>query len=184
MGDFNINTLDYSKNTTIKNFINFMFQNGTVPVINKPTRVTNKSITCIDHIYINSFYNQDMSAGIIKTDISDHFPIFIVDNNINLTAFPRKLTKKIRIINNSRILSFKNELSSVNWDFVTLCQSVDDSYDSFLRKLLVIYNSHFPIKEIQIATKSLLSPWMTKGLLKSSKKKKNCTINILKTKLF
>ena len=42
-----------------------MFQNGTVPVINKPTRVTNKSITCIDHIYINSFYNQDMSAGII-----------------------------------------------------------------------------------------------------------------------
>ena len=74
-----------------------MFQNDTVPVINKPTRVTSKSIICIDHIYINSFYNQDASVGIIKTDISDHFAIFIVYNNINLTAFPRKLTKTIRI---------------------------------------------------------------------------------------
>ena len=64
-----------------------MFQNGTLHVINKPTRMNSKSITCIDHIYINSFYNPDVSAGIIKTDNSDHIPIFIVDNIINLTAF-------------------------------------------------------------------------------------------------
>ena len=75
-------------------------------VINKRTRVTKKSITCIDHIYINYFYSQDMSAGIIKTDTSDHFSIFIIDNDN-----PRKLTKEIRIIN--------------DWDFVTLCQSVE-----------------------------------------------------------
>ena len=37
---------------------------------------------------------------------------------VSLTAFPRKLTKLIGI-------SFKNEFSFINWDFVTLCQSVD-----------------------------------------------------------
>ena len=68
-----------------------------------------------------------MSAGIIKTDISDHFSVFIVDNDN-----PRKLTKAIRIINDSRLLAFKTELSSINWDFVTLCQLFDTSYDSFL----------------------------------------------------
>ena len=76
-----------------------MFQNGTVTVINKPTRLTSKSITCIDDIYIHSVYNQEMSAGIINTDISDHFPIFIVDStNINLTAFPSELTKTITLL--------------------------------------------------------------------------------------
>ena len=90
--------------------LNSMFQNGNIPVINKPTRITKKSVTCIDHIYINSFYNQDMSAGIIKTDISNHFPIFIVDNDSNLTAFPRKLTKTIIIINDSRLLFLKLNL--------------------------------------------------------------------------
>ena len=69
-----------------------------------------------------------MSAGIIKTDISDHFPIFLVDNGCNLTAFPRKLIKAIIIINEA----FKTEHISRNWDFVTLCQSVDASYDSFI----------------------------------------------------
>ena len=109
-----------------------------------------------------------MPAGIIKTAISDQFPIFIVDNGSNLTAFPRKLKKAIIIINEA----FKTEHISRNWDFATLCQSVDASYDSFLRRILVIYNSHFPVNEIQINTKSLLSPWMTKGLPKSSKKQK------------
>ena len=74
-----------------------MFSNGAISVINKPTRVTKKCASCIDHIYINSFFNQEILSGIIKTDISDHFPIFILDNNINVSTFPDKITKEIRI---------------------------------------------------------------------------------------
>ena len=55
--------------------INLMFQFGLVPTINKPTRVTNKAISAIDHIITNSIYNNDFKTGIIKTDISGHFPI-------------------------------------------------------------------------------------------------------------
>ena len=65
-----------------------------------------------------------MPADIINTDIYDNFPIFIVDSDSNLTAFPRKLTKAIRILTGESYLAFKKELSSINLDFSTLCQSV------------------------------------------------------------
>ena len=38
VGDLNINSLDYSRNTHVCNFFNFVFQNGIFPVINRPTR--------------------------------------------------------------------------------------------------------------------------------------------------
>ena len=61
---------------------------------------------------------------------------------------------------------------------------VDTSYESFLGTIIVIYNSLFPVKEIQINKKCLLSPWMTKGLLKSSQKTQNLYNTYLKNKTF
>ena len=74
-GDFNINVLDFDQNKKVQNFVNLMFQFGLVPTPNKPTRVTNKTISATDHIITNSIYNNDFKTAIIRTDISDHFPI-------------------------------------------------------------------------------------------------------------
>ena len=49
-----------------------------IPTINKPTRVTRNTATAIDHIITNSVINAEFKTGIIKTDISDHFPIFFI----------------------------------------------------------------------------------------------------------
>ena len=49
-----------------------------VSTINKSTRVVNKTISAIDHIITNSVYNNDFKTGIIKTNISNHFPIIYV----------------------------------------------------------------------------------------------------------
>ena len=57
VGDFNMNSLDYSANAKVKHFIDLMFSNGLLSVINRPTRTTKRSASCIDHIYINSFIN-------------------------------------------------------------------------------------------------------------------------------
>ena len=53
VGDFNINSLDYDSNSKVKGFIDNMFSKGLISVINKPTRVSKQSMTCIDHIYTN-----------------------------------------------------------------------------------------------------------------------------------
>ena len=69
-GDFNTNLLDFEQNKKVLL--------GMMPVINKPTRVTKNTATAIDHVFINSVTTTKFKTGIIKSDISDHFPIFFV----------------------------------------------------------------------------------------------------------
>ena len=59
-GDFNLNVIDYETVTKVKNFFNLIFEHGLIPVINKPTRITKKSATAIDHIITNSFLKNDI----------------------------------------------------------------------------------------------------------------------------
>ena len=74
VGDLNLNLLDYSTNSKVKDYLNIVFQNLLISMINKPIRVSKSNATIIDHILTNSFLNTDCFTGIIKTDISDHFP--------------------------------------------------------------------------------------------------------------
>ena len=47
-----------------------------IPTINKPTHVTRNTARAIDHIITNTVISGiQHRPGIIKTDISDHFPI-------------------------------------------------------------------------------------------------------------
>lgn len=77
-GDFNINSFDYENNSSVKNFFNSVFENGLVPLINRATRVTRTTATCIDNILSNAYHEMDITSGVIKADISDHFPIFSI----------------------------------------------------------------------------------------------------------
>ena len=79
--DLNINVLDYESNKKVQYFLSRMFQYNMIPTINKPTRVTRKAATAIDHIILNTVTTGiQHRSGIIKTDISDHFPIAFVLN--------------------------------------------------------------------------------------------------------
>ena len=96
VGDLNINSLDYSRNTHVCDFFNFVFQNGIFPVINKPTRVTKLSATIIDHIPTNALIDSHIQSGIIKTDISDHFSLIKTNLEqiiINKTIIERDINK-------------------------------------------------------------------------------------------
>ena len=73
IGDININSLDYEFNNIVKNFLSASFKYVMFPVITKPTRVTRHNSAVIDHILTNVILNRNR---IMKTDISDHFPIF------------------------------------------------------------------------------------------------------------
>ena len=64
--------------------MNLIYQNGMIPIINKPTRVTKKSATAIDHIITNSFVENTFKKAIIKSGVSDHFPICIFFPSVKL----------------------------------------------------------------------------------------------------
>ena len=95
----NLNLLDHSTNSKVKEYLNIVFQKLLIPMINKTTRVSKSNATIIDHILTNSFLNTDFSSGIIKIDISDRFPIFLISNekiseNTKHIAIQKRLTNK------------------------------------------------------------------------------------------
>ena len=62
-----------------------------------------KSATAIDHIITNSFLNSNISTGIIKNDISDHFQIFVISNSLDVDLYPKHTTIFKRHINDNSI---------------------------------------------------------------------------------
>ena len=50
--------------------------NNILPIITKPTRLTDHTATLIDHIYTNC--SQNFTAEILTVDITDHLPIFFL----------------------------------------------------------------------------------------------------------
>ena len=170
VGDMNLNLLDHRSNSKVKEYLNIVSQNLLIPMINKPTRVSKSNATIIDHILTNSFLNTDCSTGIIKIDISDHFPIFLISNE-KISENTKHITIQKRVINDQSILYFKEILHEVDWTHLYTLSNPNQAYSYFLRIFSAIYDHAFPVKEMKIKRKTLLNPWMSKGLQKSSKKK-------------
>ena len=78
--------------------------------------------------------------------------------------------------------NFKNIVSLTDWNDVLGKTITNESYDQFIKKFSLIYDDCFPIKVIEIKTKNLLSPWITKGIKKSSKRKQKLYEKFLKKK--
>ena len=92
VGDLNLNLIDYQSNAKVRNFVNLIFQHSLVPIVNKPTRVTKSNATLIDYIITNSFTGRENLTGILKTDISDHFPIFNISMKHGRDSNDKKVT--------------------------------------------------------------------------------------------
>ena len=99
-GDINIDFLKYNEHSQTEEFLDMLFANNVLPIITKPTRLTDHTATLIDHIYTNSL--QKFTAGIVTVDITDHLPIFGVIE----TQPPRNKNKRYF----RDYSKFKNEL--------------------------------------------------------------------------
>ena len=130
LGDFNLNSLDYDTNEVVQNLFNLIFQNAFLPLIQRPTRITRISATAIDHILTNRVLENKIQSVIIKTDISNHFPIFKVLKTNEMCSLEK--TKFIkRDISSENIGTFKFLLENIKWDKILPNNSPDKAYQTF-----------------------------------------------------
>ena len=131
-GDFNMNLLNFEQNKKVQNFVNIMFGYSTMPIKNKPTRVTKKTATALDHIFINSVTTSKFKVGIIKLDISDHFQIFFVaDYNIHMKETKERYKLRCNLSDIS-MEKFKYKLRTVSWDSTTNSSDMNNAYNNFI----------------------------------------------------
>ena len=167
-GDFNINILNLDNNNKIpKKFTDLMASLNFCPSITQPTRVS-RSIndrlraTCIDNILVNMKYL--CKSGVIETNISDHYPVFILidyvrkNNKINLIEF-----RDFSLTNKNNFIS---EINKISLNDINL-GDCNKNTSFFIEKLNNIYNKCFPIRRKQVSEKRLKNPWLTSGILNS-----------------
>ena len=79
-GDFNVDLINCDKKRGTYNFLELLFNHNFTTQFTLLTRVTEKSATLIDNIFVNSPAFKYLS-GNITTSISDHLPQFIILEN-------------------------------------------------------------------------------------------------------
>ena len=148
MGDYNIDLMKHTSHNPTSEFIDLMFSNSFIPLINKPTRVTSKTATLIDNIFINEYKNENKyMTGILATDISDHYPIFHI---IQCEHKPHKdQYQLIRLINDSNLDKYINAIQNYEWAFVTQQRSCRTAFSYFSDVLTEIFNESFPVIKVQ-----------------------------------
>ena len=82
MGDLNLDLLKQDRHHDTSAFIDIIYSNGFVPVITKPTRITEHSQTLIDHIYTNTDLttpNYKHKQGILRNRYIRPLPGFLLN---------------------------------------------------------------------------------------------------------
>ena len=168
-GDFNLNLLQYNSDT-VQDFINLMYSFSLYPLTTLPTRVTTTSSTLIDHIWSTQI-ETNIANYVIKTDITDHFPVMSVFKCDKQSLFHPTYTKK-RFFYQESITKFCNILTSINWSDIITCTCANIAYNSFYSTFKTNYDICFPEKIIKLNRKKERSPHITEAL-KTSIKEKN-----------
>ena len=70
--DANIDFLKYNIANNVTNYANYLNSVGCNVFVDKPTRVTNNTSSCIDHVYSN-LHAENIDNYIVLSDASDHF---------------------------------------------------------------------------------------------------------------
>ena len=148
MGDYNIDLLKHSTHNPTSEFLDLMFSNSFIPLINKPTRITPKSATLIDNIFANKYDNEHKYlTGILTTDISDHYPIFHMSLNQNKPK--EEDSQMIRLINGSNLEKYANDIQNHDWSLVNHHDSCQSAFTYFAETLKRIFHDAFPVIRVK-----------------------------------
>ena len=169
MGDYNINLLNSDIHSSTGNFLDLMYSNMLFPLITRPTRVTANSATLIDNIFTNNTCTMgSLIQGVFVTDITDHYPIFHINQELTSVIVDEIIVK--RIYNEKNMREFSETLSHTDWSEIYSASSTQGAFDLFHNQLMVLHNKHFPKVRIKKGY-SNRKPWLSEALRDCIKKK-------------
>ena len=125
--ELNINCLEYFENEEVSTFYNSLFECGAISLINKASRAAKEPATIIDNVITTNIFNESLKTSIIKSDLSDHLPIFFSISTSKLPQNCSPLKLKKHFFNESNLASFKNQISNIIWDILRFNQCCSNS---------------------------------------------------------
>ena len=100
--------------------------------------------------------------GIIKSEISDHFPILLITDPITSSKIKNKWTLRYKRTNTATKENFKSILAIKTWDYIKEIDNSNKAYSKFLYDSSSLYKEGFPKLEIKIKQKKASVPGLPK----------------------
>jgi len=149
-----------------------------MPVITKPTRVTSSSATLIDHIYSNNI-SASSKSGIIINNVADHFGTFhIVKAKL---SHPENISTCKRKMSQHNTVKFNHLLEKINFDPISQIDCPNQAFNDFMQIYKTNFELAFPLTQTRSINKYIKrEPWVTAGLLTSSRMKNKLLCKKLK----
>ena len=171
MGDYNINILNYDSHSATAQFVDLLYSYALLPLINRPTRISQSSATLIDNIFTNNIDTIDKDRqGILVTDITDHFPVFYI-NSCHKQIRSNELHICRRNFCYDNKLAFQRAITETDWSEMYLqCDNVQCAFSLFHSKFVDLFERHFPKRKIKL-TYNNRKPWLTTALKQSIRTK-------------
>ena len=173
-GDANIDLLKHDNYPQAATLINNLSQNGFISVIARPTHISDKYATLIDHIYTNNV-ECFLSSGIITNPISDHLGTYIrlahkpmltqTSDSYNYTDMsPEILDAFGQTLHDA---DWTHALSSENPDPDGMFTAFHDVFDKH-------HSTHFPITKKKLndrkdGGKPWMQPWLKEACDRKNK---------------
>ena len=160
-GDFNFDLLKLESCDVSLNFFNAINSFSLIPMITKPTRITESTASLLDNIFVKD--PSSYLSGILESSITDHFPVFFIKKNIfpSCNTINSPITIRYRIINDDTISSLRSTLLSCDFDSVIDENDINATMINFTDLLFSNYDKCCPVKTKTLSPKSLKCPWIT-----------------------
>ena len=129
-----------------------------IPIITRPTRIADNTYSLIDNIFTSNPFNY--VSGIFHSDISDHFPIFVLFKDYFSPNNHEHLKFNFRLITDSRLLEMKNKLNSMNLYAISE-MDCNAALEKIHRTIKTQFDIYCPIKRKIVSYKDNLKPWIT-----------------------
>ncbi|KAL4131531.1 hypothetical protein QTP88_008826 [Uroleucon formosanum] len=174
IGDINLNIIgsDCDENE----YLDIISEKGFRSLINVYTRTPiGQRHSCLDHIFIKSgnALNSKIEAGVIQTNITDHFSTVLA---IEINKEKSVLNCNVKTINYNDLENlFKNEC----WADIFNCNDVNSCMDIFLDKINTFVKMS-TTKKVFNSKNNRIREWMTAGLLYSVHFKRKLSLKVRK----
>ena len=142
LGDLNENLLKYNEDKQTSEYLDMLLSLGFMPIITKPTRITDHTATLIDHIYTNT-PEKLIKSGLCLADISDHLPVFCTMANTLPTNNEPRFFRDFRHFNEN---AFHQDLLAVDFKSLT-STDVNESVTAIVDNLSAIADRHPPFRK-------------------------------------
>ena len=136
-------------------------------LVEKPTRVTPTSSTCIDLVMTS--HPAINITDVVHIGISDHSMVICNRKiNANLKVPPR--VSKVRNFKHFNEDLFLNDMFHVPWQLIENESNIDNAWNTWQQMFNDVCNRHAPYRQMRQKRKNM-APWVTKDMLELGRKR-------------